>query len=64
MKKYFLSAEQRKVLVEALLSKAENIKTDCSKRGIGGAAMPESSQATVQENEHLAQLFKSEDHEL
>lgn len=63
MKKYFLNVKQREALVEALLSKAEAIKTDCSKRGIGGASMPESSQASIQENEHLAQLFKVEDHE-
>ncbi len=64
MKKYFLSVEQRKVIVEALLSKASQVKTDCNCRGIGGESMPDSAKATVQENEHLAQLFKVEEHEL
>lgn len=63
MKKFYLTVDQRKLIVEALLGAASAISTDCNRRGIGGEAMPDTAKANVQANEHLAELFKVEEHE-
>ncbi len=63
MKTFYLTIEQRELIVESLLSKASSIEVDCNGRGVGGEAMPDNCKASVQSNRHLAELFKVEEYE-
>lgn len=63
MKKFFLSVEDRDLIVEALLRVAQQVKAQIPMDMRATPEKVEEKEAAVQKNNHLAALFKVDEYE-
>lgn len=63
-KKFFLSVDQRKTLIEALLKHASDLENEIKAGKVNSALVFDHVEAEIQKDRHLADLFKVQEHEL